>query len=132
MTAAKGAEREKRSPAEWVTFAVASAVLLTLMGLIAKEAMRSKEPASPTAEVVGEPEARGEQFVVTVEVANSGDETAESVQVVASLEIDDETFEADQVVDFLSGGEATRLTFVFPEDPADGTLDVRVAGFAIP
>ncbi|HUS61663.1 MAG TPA: hypothetical protein VMY34_05660 [Acidimicrobiales bacterium] len=132
MTKDQGATRDARSPAEWVAFAVASAILLVFVGLIASEALRAKDPASPVARVVGEPEKRGDQYVATIEVENTGDETAESVQVVSTLEIGEETFEADQVVDFLSGGEVTEVELVFPEDPDDGTLDVRVSGYALP
>ena len=132
MTAAKRSQRESRSAAEWVTFAVASAVLLTIVGLIAMEATRTKDPAAPHARVIGEPEARGGQHVVMVEVTNAGDRAAENVQVIGELEVGDDTFEAEQLVDFLSGSEATEIALVFPEDPADGTLDVRVAAFTRP
>lgn len=132
MTEAKRAPREKRSTAEWFTFVVATAVLFGIVTLIGGEALRSKQPPRPVALVVGDPEARGDQYIVTVEVSNEGDDTAESVQVVATLEIDDETFEADQVIDFLSGGETEDLELVFPEDPDDGTLEVRVSSFALP
>ena len=121
----------RRSPAEWVTFAVASAIILVVLGLVAVEIPRSKTPPAPTA-VPGPAEERGGRFVVPVRVENRGQQTAESVQVVALLSIDGEEQEGDQTVDFLSAGETEELEFVFDDDPVDGDLEVRVTGYLLP
>lgn len=124
--------RASRSTAEWATFAVSSLVLLTLLGAIALEAARSDDPAAPVAAVDGAVERRRGQFHVPVSVRNQGDATAEAVQVLVSLDIDGETTDADQTVDFLAGGDRQELVFVFDDDPADGELRVRVTGFTVP
>jgi uncharacterized protein (TIGR02588 family) len=75
----------------------------------------------------------GSRFYVRVEVDNRGDRTAQAVQVVAELTQRGEVVEeAEQTVDFLSGGEVETVEFVFTEDPASGELAVRVAGFLLP
>ena len=122
---------KRRAAAEWVTFAIASAIVLAVIGLIAAQIPGTDLPASPEAEA-GEPVRRGDQYVVPVEVVNGGDATAEKVQVAATLEIGGDTFEADQSIDFLAGGEAAELEFVFDHDPRAGRLDVRVTGFSVP
>ena len=121
-----------RNAAEWVTFSLASAVVLLVIGLVLAQVPGTDTPPAPKAEVSGEPSRQGKHFSVPVEVTNGGDATAENVQVAATLEVGGETFEADQVVDFLAGGESAELAFVFPEDPASGTLEVTVTGYSVP
>lgn len=125
-------EKTGRSAAEWTTFAVSSLLILALLALIASQSYQSDAPPAPEAHVSGEVKERAGQFLVPVTVTNTGDEAAEAVQVLVTLEIDGEVTEGDQTVDFLSGDDEAELVFVFDEDPADGELTVQVTGFAIP
>lgn len=125
-------ERPGRSVAEWTTFVVSSLLVLLLLGLIASQSYQSDSPPAPEARVAGPMEERGGQFLVPVTVTNTGDEAAEAVQVLVSLDIDGEVTEGDQTVDFLSGDDEAELVFVFDDDPADGDLTVQVTGFAVP
>lgn len=124
--------RPSRSTAEWTTFAVSSLVLLALLVTVVLQAARSDRPPAPVAAVEGPVERRGRHFHVPVTVTNEGDETAEAVQVLVSLDIDGETIDADQTIDFLAGGDHRDLVFVFDHDPADGELAVRITGFTVP
>ncbi len=124
-------ERRERTSAEWITFAVAVVVLLLVIGAIAMEAVQSKDPARPVA-VVEQTERVGERYEVRVSVENRGDLAASNVQVLASLELDGETTEGDQVVDFLAGDDEEELVFVFEDDPSSGELSVEVTGFTVP
>lgn len=121
-----------RTVTEWTTLAVSALVLLLVIGAVVLELRGEREPATPVATVVGEPERRADRWFVEVEVVNRGDETAAEVQVTASLAVEGEVAEADQVVDFLAGGATEHLTFAFDRDPAEGELSVQVAGFADP
>lgn len=123
--------REGRSTAEWTSFAVCSAILLVVLGLLASELAGPEDPPTPTVSVS---EARQElgSFFVPVEVHNEGDETALDVQVSASLTVGGTTEMGDVVVGFLGGGESEEVVFAFAEDPADGELEVRVTSFAVP
>lgn len=120
-----------RSPAEWVTFAVALVVIGIVVALVAVEIPKSKTPPAPVAEP-GVIEARGDRYVVPVLVHNRGQRTATDVQVQATLTVDGEEHEGDLLVDFLSGGESEELEFVFEDDPTDGELEVRVTGYGLP
>ncbi|MDQ3106802.1 MAG: TIGR02588 family protein [Actinomycetota bacterium] len=123
--------RQARSAAEWVTFAVASAILAVIIGLVVREIPNSKRPPLPVA-VVGRSEPRGDRFVVAVAVENRGERAAQEVQVSATLTVDGEEQTADQVVDFLSGGERVDLELLFDDDPSDGELEVEVTGYRLP
>lgn len=129
MSAAK---RATRSGAEWVTFGVSLAVLLLVALLIVLQVGESKEPALPTVIKTGPVEKAGDRWLVPVEIRNEGGETAESVKVMASLEIEGETLESDQEVEFLAKGESAEVAFLFEKDPASGELEVTVAGYSIP
>lgn len=122
--------RPRRSTAEWVSFAVACAVLGLVIGAIAS--LRIGGEPQPPAFTVRSVPARQEagRFHVQARVENHGDETAENVQVVAELTTPGEApVEAEQVIDFLSGGDQEEVEFVFAEDPASGELDIEVRSF---
>lgn len=123
--------RRQRTPAEWVTFAVAVLILSALIGTIVVEARQSDEPPRPVAFVERSDRVAG-RYQVTVEVRNEGDLAAAAVQVVASLEVDGDTTEADQVIDFLAGGGDETLVFFFADNPDDGEFTVEVTGFTVP
>jgi uncharacterized protein (TIGR02588 family) len=122
---------ERRSPAEWVTFAIAVAIVAVVVGLIAREIPGSKRPPAPVAEA-GDVEHRGDVYVVPVEVRNEGQRTAENVQVQATVTIDGQETTADQTVDFLARGESQELEFVFTDDPRHADLAVEVTGYLVP
>ena len=124
-------ERPARTTAEWTTFVVAVAILLAVIVAIVSEASRHHDDARPVA-TVAQTQRSGDDYEVIVTVENRGDRAAASVQVVASLEIDGEATEGDQVVDFLAGGAEEELVFVFADDPDDGDLSVEVAGYSSP
>ena len=121
-----------RSTAERVTFGVALAVLLVLVGLIVSQIPGSKQPASPRVKV-GDPIERDGHYEVPVEVENIGESTAENVQIDATLTMDDDDEQtADQTIDFLAAGETEEVVFLFDDDPSSGELEVRVGGFSVP
>ena len=117
--------------AEWFTFGASCAVLAVVLALIVLQFPDSTAPAAPVAVTEGVRSADGQSYV-DVLVTNEGDETAASVQVSASLEIDGETTEGDQTIDFLAANEDVRLTFVFDDDPELGVLTIVVTGFTNP
>lgn len=118
--------------AEWVSFAASCLVLATVVGLLAADLRGEGSPAAPVAERSGPAISRPDGFHVPVEVRNEGDAAAADVQVVATLTIDGQDTEGDLTVAFLAGGATEELVFVFPDDPAEGELELRVAGYGDP
>ena len=123
--------RRPTKPAEWVTFGVAAAIVLPLVVTILVLAQRATAPPTP-AVVVGAVDERDGRWFVPVVVENRGDETAENVQVTATLTLDDGEATSDQVVDFLSGGDSAEVEFVFEDDPDEGELVVVIGGYGLP
>ena len=123
-----------RSPAERVTFGIASLILATIVGLIGYTWLDKQQRQPPTLSVnQGEIREADGQFYVSFEVVNTGGETAESVQVLAELQGAGRVQESgEQQIDFLSGGEKEEGAFVFKQNPRQGQLTIRVASYKLP
>ncbi|MEO7397511.1 MAG: TIGR02588 family protein [Ilumatobacteraceae bacterium] len=128
----QGRDETSRALAEWITFGVACVIVLAVAGLMLAQAFESAAPASPVAAQSGAIRHDGGQFYVPVDVTNHGDTTAAGVQVTAELTIDGVVTTGDHTIDFLAGDEIEHLKFVFADDPATGSLSIRVTGFSDP
>ena len=126
------AEHAARSRVEWIVLGVSASIVAVVVGVLVVLAFQTADPASPAADPPGPARQVAEQFFVPVDIVNHGDLAAAEIQVVAELTIDGATSSADQVVDFLGGGERQELTFVFSDDPAGGELVISVTGYAEP
>jgi len=126
--------RPKRSGSEWVAFAIASALLLVVVGAVVRLWVSDAgRPARVEAVVSGAVRVEGESHYVLVRVTNHGDRTAESVQVIAELTKGKEVLEdGEQTIDFLPSGDEMELEFVFSQDPGSAELTVRAASFTRP
>jgi uncharacterized protein (TIGR02588 family) len=123
-----------RSLAEWITFGIASAILATVIGLIIYVWLEKKE--QPPILSISREEAIQKlngQFYVPFILENKGGETAESVNVVATLKLKDKTEESgEQEIDFLSSGEKQEGAFLFSQNPQKGKLTIRVVSYKVP
>ena len=103
-------ERQSMSTAERVTFTVAIGILVVLAGSIGWLWAQPREPAIVTVAPSGDRRVTDSQTYVTARVRNSGDDTAQAVQVRAELTVDGEVVaEGEQTIDFLSGAESERV-----------------------
>ncbi|MGI2902650.1 TIGR02588 family protein [Tolypothrix sp. VBCCA 56010] len=127
-------QRPKRSLAEWVTFSIATLILTVIVGLVCYTWVNDKhEP--PILSVTNKEKIRevDGQFYVPFEIINTGGETAESVQIIAELKINNQVAETgEQQIDFLSRSEKEEGAFVFSTDPRKGQLTLRVASYKSP
>lgn len=127
-------QHHERSLAEWVTFSAASFILAVIVALVGYTWLNDKNQP-PVVTVTKQQTIRESdgQFYVPFEVVNTGGDTAESVQVMAELEIDGKVVETgEQQIDFLSGEEKEEGAFVFTQNPNQGKLTIRVASYKLP
>jgi uncharacterized protein (TIGR02588 family) len=125
--------RPKRTKAEWVTFGAATCILAGIIGLVMYTAVSNKQ--QPPILTVSKKAIRfvNGQYYVPFEVVNSGDETAESVQILAELRGNNQIEETgEQQIDFLSSREKEEGAFIFSTDPQQGQLIIRVASYKAP
>lgn len=123
-----------RSLAEWVTFWVATAILLAIIGLILFDwqVNQNRPPAFDVA-VSDAVRITDGRYYVPFAITNTGGRIANGVQVTAELHIREEEDETgEQQIDFLSGHETKAGSFVFSHDPSSGELIVRVASYRLP
>lgn len=127
-------QRPKRSLAEWVTFSAATFILTGIVGLVCYTWVNDNDEP-PIVSVTNKQkilEVNG-QFYVPFEIINTGGETAESVQIMAELKINNEVIETgEQQIDFLSRSEKEEGAFIFSTDPRKGQLTLRVASYKSP
>jgi uncharacterized protein (TIGR02588 family) len=120
-------------PAEWITFAIALLIVLSIIGLVLYTWFTQDKQPPVLSITRGEiREAQG-QFYVPFKVTNTGGETAESVQVIGKLRLNEEIEESgEQQIDFLSGGESEEGAFIFTHNPQNGEIVLRVASYKLP
>ena len=127
------ANPESRSTAEKISFAIASALLIAILGIVGYLWVSDRNPDPPALEVSSSVEQRQGKYYVPFTVVNTGGETATTVQIIAELRINGEVVEwGDQEIDFLSRQEEAEGAFIFIRDPKAGELTVRVASYAMP
>lgn len=134
MTPAQDGRRGGRSTAEWLTFAVSLALVAAVFGVIlASWATGPSGPPVLRVERSGPVEHDGRAYRVPFSVRNDGGEAATDVQVTAELTIDGTLEgEGEQTFMFLSGGESESGAFLFPADPARGTVTIEVVSYSDP
>jgi uncharacterized protein (TIGR02588 family) len=129
-----GSKKKGRSAAEWTTLAVSIVVVLTLAGLVVYQYF-TEGTAPPIIEVkpvLEQVRHEGETYYIPVEVTNSGEQTAESVEVQLSLSTGESQPETTGfTIQFLAGKETHHQTAAFQNDPAQGTLEHTIT-FATP
>ncbi len=128
-----GRPRE-RSIAEWVTFGIATSILMTIVGLVIYDWVTAPSlPPTISIKRAGDIRRSNGQYYVPFIVENVGGDTAEAVQALAELAVDGEVVEeGEQQIDFLSGGEQHHGAFVFTRDPAQGELTLRIGSYKMP
>ena len=134
MSESNNQQQQKRTPAEWATFAIACFILFTLTGLVLYNWLTKKHEPPIISVTRNTPirETQG-QFYVPFTVTNTGGETAESVQIIAELRVNGEVLESgDQQIDFLSSGDTQEGAFIFSRNPSQGQLIVRSSSYKLP
>lgn len=122
------------STAEWISLAIAAALLTIVIGLVVFLWASDRQRQPPLLEISQATMRQSQgQFYVPFMVVNTGGQTAESVQVVAELRIDGVVVESgEQTLDFLSSQETAEGAFVFTRNPQQGELVMRVASYQDP
>ncbi|QLE54480.1 TIGR02588 family protein [Nostoc sp. TCL26-01] len=128
-------QKPERSLAEWVAFSIALfilGVIITLVGYVWFNDKNQPPILAVTKKQQMIREING-QFYIPFEVVNTGGQTAESVQIIAELEIGGKVIETgEQHIDFLSDSEQEEGAFIFSKNPNEGKLTVRIASYKLP
>ncbi|PSN19895.1 TIGR02588 family protein [filamentous cyanobacterium CCP5] len=129
----KAADSAKRSLAEWITFAIAASILMLVVGLVVYDwQVAQNRPPAFRVEITETARVTDGRYYVPFTITNTGRRIARTVQVTAELRLDDQVEAGEQQIDFLSGSERKRGSFVFSHDPQSGELTIRVASYSLP
>jgi uncharacterized protein (TIGR02588 family) len=122
------------STAEWVSLALASVLLIGVIGLVSFLWASDRQRQPPILQVTRSQVRQSQgKFYIPFAVTNVGGETAESVQVIGELQINGITVESgEQILEFLSSQETAGGAFVFTRNPKLGTVTIRVASYQNP
>ena len=123
-----------KSMAERVSFGVSLSIVGIVVALICF-AWITGDTNPPILAIATESKIReiSQQYYVPFTVSNSGGETAESVEVTASLWLNNKLAETGrQEIDFLSRQEKRSGEFIFTRNPQQGKLIIRVASYKLP
>lgn len=127
-------EKTSRSIAEWITLLITTSILFVIVGLIVYDwQVNQNRPPAFRVEVTETTRVTDGHYYVPFVITNTGGRIARTVQVTAELHLDgiaDET--GEQQIDFLSGNERKRGSFVFTHNPQAGELVIRVASYGLP
>ncbi|NJL65340.1 MAG: TIGR02588 family protein [Methylacidiphilales bacterium] len=127
-------KKPKRTVAEWITFSISLSILASIIGLVIYTLINDKHQP-PLISIIQKPTTHkiNGQYSVPFEVVKQGDETAESVQIIAELKVNNRLEETgEQQIDFLSSREKEEGAFIFSHNPQQGQLKIRVASYKLP
>lgn len=119
---------------EWLVFALSLAIVLCTLGyLVYDGATSAKTPANIALEL-GKPQPQANFFKIPVSVTNSGDTTAETVQIEVTLESSGKEQESAQFeIAFLPRRSKREGWVTFKTDPRTvQEMTARVLGFEQP
>jgi uncharacterized protein (TIGR02588 family) len=124
-----------RTTAEWVTLAVSSLIVLSLIGLTTYFYLTgSSAPAAVEVEPhLAETYQAGSRFYLPLTIRNTGGETGEEVRVRVSVTDRSGRQEAAEVmVTFLAGGGSSKAVAAFGSDPRQGQVEAVVVSYLEP
>lgn len=120
----------KKNALEWSVFAISLCLIAVCIGVLGYEQVtRTGRPPQITA-TIQRIDQQPAGFALEILVRNSGDRTAENVQVEVS--VGGTTERAEAVIAYVPYRSERRAWLVLPSDPRDRRLVVRVLGFEEP
>jgi uncharacterized protein (TIGR02588 family) len=123
------------SGAEWITLAISSLIVLSLIGLTSYFYLTgSTAPASMEVEPrLAETYRAGGRYYLPITVRNTGGETGEEVRVRVSVADSSGHVEtAEVMIAFLAGGGSSRAVAAFGSDPPQGQVEAVVVSYLEP
>lgn len=117
---------------EWLTGLVSGAIVLAVIGWIAKDAVGDQDTSPDLAATVLMTEQRSNGFQVAFEVSNGASATASQVTVDGEiLDGANVVEQASTVLDYVPGKSKARAGLIFKNDPT-GRIVLRVSAFNEP
>jgi uncharacterized protein (TIGR02588 family) len=123
------------STAEWITLAISSLIVLSLIGLTSYFYLTgSTAPATVEIEPrLAETYRAGSRYYLPLTIRNTGGETGEEIRLRVSVTDASGRQEAAEVmIQFLAGGGSSRAVAAFGSDPRQGQVEAVVVSYLEP
>jgi uncharacterized protein (TIGR02588 family) len=125
--------QERTTAGEYALGALGGLLVLVLLGFLLQQVVTGRGSAPELAVTVTAVEPRGDGWEVAFRVENSGGRTAVELEVSGSLTQDGrEVEESSATIAYVPPDSRRGGVLLFSEDPRDGRLEVRPAGYASP
>jgi uncharacterized protein (TIGR02588 family) len=125
--------RERTTAGEYALGALGGLLVLVLLGFLTYQAVIDEGGDPEIAVAVTAVEPRGEGWAVSFRVENRGGLTAERLEVSGSLTLGGgEVEQSSAMIAYVPPDSWRSGALLFSEDPRDGRLEVRPAGYASP
>lgn len=121
---------------EWTVFALAALLVLSTLGLLTYDALTTSDTPPRISVKVGEVRRTGDGYAISLTARNDGAQTAEGVQITATLtprgasKNNEESGEFQ--IDYLPHDSSSSGWISFKTDPRNGKLEARVSGYEVP
>jgi len=118
---------------EWATGAISAAIVLVVIGWIAKDALTDRSTSPDLYGSVLQVEARSNGYQVLFEIRNGSSQTASQVTVRGELMEDSKSIEAaETVIDYVPGVSKAKSGIIFQNNPEGKTISIRAISFNEP
>jgi uncharacterized protein (TIGR02588 family) len=117
---------------EWIVFAASGMLIAGVVGVLVYGAATGGNRPPSLSITRGTAENTAGGFALPLEVRNTGDTTAEDVQIEVTLTIGSETERSEAELPFVPHRSHRRVWVTFKNEPARGRLDARVLGYREP
>lgn len=125
--------RLEKNPLEWAVFTFGMASVVAILGFLIWDAATARGGAPELHVELGSPVPGSSGFTVPVTVRNQGDETAEGVLVVVTLDLAGGPHETAEIEMAFVPRRSQREGWVtFRSDPRQGHLSGRAMGYEKP
>jgi uncharacterized protein (TIGR02588 family) len=127
-------KKVRKNKLEWIVFSISAVIITFVTAFLIYQAFNSREEAPPDIIIeAGAPQGQTGKYIVPVTVKNEGEQTAEDVNIVVTIEKDGQPLEeATFVVPFIPRKSERESWAVFTKDPAQGKITAKATGFNVP
>lgn len=126
----------KKNWLEWTVFACGALLVFATLGILAYDALTTAHTPPRISVKIGEVRQISSGYAISLTARNDGEQTAEGVNVVATLtprgatKSDEERGEFQ--IDYLPHKSSSSGWISFKGDPREGKLEARVSGYSVP
>jgi uncharacterized protein (TIGR02588 family) len=124
--------RDEVSRYEWIVGAFGALTFLVLLGYFIRQAALPTTPARIETRVDSIRASQGGNFAVYFTASNRGGSSAAEVRLTATVHLAADSVSADATIARIAAGARQSGAFLFPRDPRQGDVRIRILSYQRP